>query len=273
MPHFHILINFFFVVVKFYKNCTFLSFVDLNGLFRCRRPFQYRNSDNLASTVVDVVSLFCCWVASRRQFLLYQPNRVGFSLFLSLCRMCVCVFLLSSGGWFCRRWPLCHVWIISTGIPGDERGVQGACRALQSFGARSMCVSPIASFNAFCFSLFFPILCRLVLFDYFSRVRDCVRVEHLQQLSPSRRFSFKTSESVCRPVSPKPFDPFQDGSLYSLHFRTSCSALPNSSTKGWLVNNYLTWKEKKRVGHSFVIWLFRLFWRNFFEEQTFDIVI
>lgn len=70
--------------------------------------------------------------------------------------MCVCVFLLSSGGWFCRRWPLCHVWIISTGIPGDERGVQGACRALQSFGARSMCVSPIASFNAFCFSLFFP---------------------------------------------------------------------------------------------------------------------
>ena len=48
---------------------------------------------------------------------------------------CFFYFLL----FYCLPGDHGRVWIISTGIPGDERGVQGACRALQSFGAHSLC--------------------------------------------------------------------------------------------------------------------------------------
>ena len=90
-----------------------------------------------------------------------------------------------------------------------------------------LAVSPIASVNAplfFSFSLFFPR----------SRVGMDLVSSHttLDNFSLWRRFSSKTSEWVCRPVSRRQFDPFPDGNLFSLPFLTSCYVPPNSSTNG-----------------------------------------
>ena len=114
---------------------------------------------------------------------------------------------LSRAGWRCLDYI--------DRLPGDERGVQGACRALQSFGAYSLC-RRLPPLNL----LFFL---SLVLVTYCRR-----------QLSLWRRFSCKTYEWVCRPVSPRPFDPFPDGNSSSLLCHMWCYALPSSSTNGIL---------------------------------------
>ena len=134
---------------------------------------------------------------------------------------CFFYFLL----FYCLPGDHGRVWIISTGIPGDERGVQGACRALQSFGAHSLCrrLPPLMPLFFFFFSLF----------PRFRVGMDVVSSHTtLDNFSLWRRFSSKTSEWVCRPVSRRQFDPFPDGNLFSLPFLTSCYVPPNSSTNG-----------------------------------------
>ena len=128
------------------------------------------------------------------------------------------LFLLSSG------WP----WPRLDYIDRDSRRWKRRARCVSSTPIIwcPLAVSPIASVNA-------PLFFFFSLFPRFRVGMDVVSSHTtLDNFSLWRRFSSKTSEWVCRPVSRRQFDPFPDGNLFSLPFLTSCYVPPNSSTNG-----------------------------------------
>ena len=198
---------------------------------------------------------------------LYPPNRSGLpssSLLLLL------PFWWSSG--IDRVWRPAGVWIISTGIPGDERGVQGSWQVESStpnhlYSTRSIPPNQPTHFLSLSLSLLslstlllsrihfaLNVAVNLLFFPLLIRWLCCAPAaaalpfsfSHSTRASLWRRFSSKTSEWVSLLISRKPFDPFPDGNLSSLPCLMWCYALPR-----WLNGTSIQSCRRHRHRRSF----------------------